>query len=175
MSARYLLEKVSNTRLRSAMLNSRDSESNSPLHSACFKNHVSVVRLLIEYGADLCWRNMNDESPLQVSCQYSSLEIVKLIFEAAAAASGDETGSELDWQMIESAIKRDDAPLMIYLVGKDLSGLGRVEKDGGFRKMRLVDIFDEALKNKSNINLHIFLFTFKVFQIFVLIQYFLLV
>ena len=140
---------MSKDRLKSVMLNARDSDSNSPLHSACKNNHANVVRMLIEFGADLSWRNMSNQSPFHVSCEYASPEIVEAIFTASPA------DTFLDWRMIESAIKRDDAKLIGYLTTKDLSRLERTDKDGGVRKLGLEDMFDEALRLKSIVTFYI--------------------
>ena len=98
--------------------------------------------MLIEFGADLSWRNMNGQTPFHVSCEYASLEIVEAIFTASPE-------TYLDWRMIKSAIKRDDARLIGYLTSKDLSHLERTDKDDGVRKLGLEDMFDEALRLKS--------------------------
>lgn len=127
-----------NDRLVSLLLNSRDSNCNSPLHLACIHNHIEVVRTLIEFGADLTLTNMGGQSAFHVCCEHSNLEILKFLFDA----SWNQVS--VDWQMIEFAIKKDDGQMIAYLVSKDLRGLTRKGK-----QLKKEDIFDEAFRIKS--------------------------
>ena len=41
------------------LINARDSDASTPLHCAAWKGHVEVVKLLLEYGADIQAINEN--------------------------------------------------------------------------------------------------------------------
>jgi ankyrin repeat protein len=54
-------------------------DGNTPLHLATLHGHSSIVKCLIEYGADLNATNRENLKPFELSCRHNYFEISKLI------------------------------------------------------------------------------------------------
>lgn len=67
-----------------------DNDSNSPLHLAVLNGHSSIVKSLIEYGADVNVKNEEDISPLDYSCRKGYFEISKNIIASQEEPSNAE-------------------------------------------------------------------------------------
>ena len=70
-------------------INYVNPSSRTPLYVAAWKGHVSVVRLLLEHGADInrSMHNMSWNSgatPLSMAAAYGRAEVVQLLAEAGA-------------------------------------------------------------------------------------------
>merc|ERR1719352_77037 len=63
-----------------------NSEGETPLHLAAAKADVSIVRLLVELGAELNISNGNGESPLMLVCRRGSSETARYLVEKRADA-----------------------------------------------------------------------------------------
>uniref|UniRef100_A0A8C4RKI2 Ankyrin repeat and SOCS box protein 11 n=1 Tax=Erpetoichthys calabaricus TaxID=27687 RepID=A0A8C4RKI2_ERPCA len=57
----------------------------TPLHAAARKSSVKVVDLLIDYGADVKWRNTEGKRPIDLAAPNSSVEKALLLREGPAA------------------------------------------------------------------------------------------
>ncbi len=55
----------------------------TPLHVACEKGHASVVRLLLERGADVNARDGKGRTALVLAGQQGHKDVVRLLVEAA--------------------------------------------------------------------------------------------
>ncbi len=70
-----------------------DNSSNSPLHLAVLNGHSTIVKSLIEFGADVTVKNEEDLSPLDYSCRKGYFEISKNIIASQAVADEESDGS----------------------------------------------------------------------------------
>ena len=68
-------------------MNSKDSESSTPLHLATSENHSEVTELLLERGADVNSINDSLGTLLHVAAEKGCLEVTKQLLEKGANIS----------------------------------------------------------------------------------------
>jgi len=56
----------------------------TPLHIACRRGHEALIKLLLEYNADVDYKNDKGETPLHVSCSRGIADEVELLLQAGA-------------------------------------------------------------------------------------------
>ena len=61
------------------LINEQDHHGDTPLHEACLRGNLTIVKELLNHGADMFARNTDDEVPLHAACQEGYVEIVKEI------------------------------------------------------------------------------------------------
>ena len=57
----------------------QDNHHDTPLHEACNRGNLAIVKELLNYGADVDIQNDDDEIPLHTACKEGFVEIVKEI------------------------------------------------------------------------------------------------
>jgi len=62
-----------------ATVNKTDENGNSPIHNACQGGHLSIVRFLVNHGADTALKNGYGSSPMQTAIFGDHLEIVQFL------------------------------------------------------------------------------------------------
>ena len=72
-----LLARGANIGFRSSFL----QRGRTPLHIACEKGHVDLVRLLLDHGADAKCMDRDGYSPLQLACWCGYDNVVQLMFD----------------------------------------------------------------------------------------------
>ncbi|CAF0976346.1 unnamed protein product [Didymodactylos carnosus] len=88
----YLLEKII-TKERHSLLEVVDDELKTALHIAADVGQVEIVKLLIEYGANIEARDMNDSTPLHGACSRNQYRCAKLLIKNYAPLDDiDEKG-----------------------------------------------------------------------------------
>jgi len=60
----------------------------APIHAAVDNGHVEIVRLLIDYGADLQRESTYEETPLEIAMDKENDEITAMLLEAGAPLLG---------------------------------------------------------------------------------------
>ncbi|XP_018328199.1 ankyrin repeat domain-containing protein 49-like [Agrilus planipennis] len=77
------------------LVNVADKDGYTPLHRACYNNHVEVVEFLLENGADISAKTLMLWQPLHSACQWNHKEcVLRLIQHGAdvnAASEGGQT------------------------------------------------------------------------------------
>ena len=59
---------------------SRDNNGGTPLHVACHKGHVDIVRYVVsEQGCSTVCQNKNGDTPLHVACYKGHVDIVRYL------------------------------------------------------------------------------------------------
>ena len=53
----------------------------TPLHLACRKNSLDIVKYLVELGANIEEKNIQGITPLHLACKYNALDTVKFFME----------------------------------------------------------------------------------------------
>jgi ankyrin repeat protein len=60
-------------------VNIRNNALQTPLHAACEENHLPIVQLLVQLGANLNVYDENNASPLVIACTYCHNDIVRFL------------------------------------------------------------------------------------------------
>ncbi|KAJ3098106.1 hypothetical protein HDU96_000146 [Phlyctochytrium bullatum] len=84
---------------KSADVESRNQQKNTPLHIAAGKGHLPVAQLLIESGADIEARGFEERTPLHAVAVEGQLEVAKFLIDKGAD--------------IKSSDKHKDSPLIL--------------------------------------------------------------
>ncbi|KAA0709469.1 Ankyrin repeat and SOCS box protein 5 [Triplophysa tibetana] len=88
----------------------RGTNMETPLHAAAQKDCVSIVKLLLEYGADINARNMEYKRPVEVAPPGSFTEGFLLIYEATPRSL-----NQLSRQQIRESLGRSRLHLIPHL------------------------------------------------------------
>lgn len=72
---------LNNAQVRESCLNSCNMEGNTPLHWAALNSHASLVRLLLENGADINVKNFADRSPFDEAVVHEKFEITAVMID----------------------------------------------------------------------------------------------
>ena len=72
---------LKNSQVREICLNSCNTEGNTPLHWAALNSHASLVRLLLEHGADINIKNFADRSPFDEAVAHEKFEITAVMID----------------------------------------------------------------------------------------------
>ena len=98
----------------------------TPLHAAIYDNHLDMVHLLLEGGADPEARNSEDQTGLFMASSRGHADAVRLLIDGGAdlnAKSRDwtEYGIEVEWTPLHAAIykERQDIVLLLLERGSD--------------------------------------------------------
>ena len=67
--------------IREKCLNSTNTDGNTPLHWAAFNSQVTLVRLLLEHGADLNIKNSVDRTAFDEAMARESLDVIATMIE----------------------------------------------------------------------------------------------
>ena len=59
-------------------------EARTPLHKAVIREHIDIMRLLVENGAEVNARDEYGETPLHQTAERGYIEVVRLLVENGA-------------------------------------------------------------------------------------------
>ena len=72
-------------------------EGRTPLHVACGLAQESVVRMLLEHGADAQAVDAFDATPMHVAVEVRSVEIVSLLLDAKVSLDAKDKNVRAEW------------------------------------------------------------------------------
>ena len=81
------------SQVREISLNLVNTEGNTPLHWAALNSHVSLVRLLLENGADFNVKNYADRTPFDEAVVNEKFEVTATIIEFLEKSQEQKEGS----------------------------------------------------------------------------------
>jgi ankyrin repeat protein len=101
-----------NDNISNTNINEQNEEGWTPLHIACWKGQVDLVRELLLHGANVNIKNNLGCIPLHYACVAGHLEIVKLLITNSDLTIRDEYGNypydvastQEIWDLFESII-----------------------------------------------------------------------
>lgn len=86
---------------RGADVTAKDENGDTPLHLACFKNHVETTELLLNEGASIKKRNTDGITPLQKVVDGNAMDVMRMILKDVGLVDW-HTGGKVDisrrWQ-----------------------------------------------------------------------------
>ena len=84
-TARYLLDQKAN-------VNAKNNDGITPLMCAVLANNIELVKLLVEYGAEINIANNKDETIISMACcKVKNKQIIEYLFDQGAEMSIDDT------------------------------------------------------------------------------------
>lgn len=85
---------------------------------ACSNGHCEIVKMLIEYGADVNKQNTKGDAPIRISVRDSNSEITKILLEAGAK---DERSDQYI-SLMSRAVDNNDLETVIILLDHGIYG-----------------------------------------------------
>ena len=64
-----------------SIVNAQDKQKDTPLHEACIRGNLSIVKELLKHGADVNAQNDDGKNPLQTACKGGYVEVVQAILD----------------------------------------------------------------------------------------------
>ena len=116
-----------------SIVNAQDWQKDTPLHEACIRGNLFIVKELLKHGADVNAQNDDGKNPLQIACKGGYAEVVKAILDyncegAKELAEAPVEGS-LNTAMHLAVENRDIAmveALLAYEVNPSMSNYDKV-------------------------------------------------
>lgn len=70
----------------------RDKDGYTPLHRACYNDHLDAVNLLLSYGASVSAKTLNGWEPLHSACHWNHPSCVARLLAAGADVNAHSNG-----------------------------------------------------------------------------------
>lgn len=89
--------------LTNEQLHFYDNHENSPMHFAAQKNHLEIIRILLQRGAQIDARNRKRETPFHWACAFADIDLIEFMIKHGAGINAveDEGGTPLSWACYE--------------------------------------------------------------------------
>jgi ankyrin repeat protein len=106
-TVKYLLD-------ANATLNWRSIASkNSPLHEAVINNNISMITLLLQYGANSSKMNINNQTPIELACHLGHWDCAKQLMNGKQFTFVNRRGSS---KALIQAVRASQYQLVSYLI-----------------------------------------------------------
>ncbi len=80
-------------------LNNQDVRGETALHNAVARDHIDIVKILVDAGADLNIQDEDGNTPLHIAIKYYYTEIVKILVDAGADINAQNNVKETPLQL----------------------------------------------------------------------------
>ncbi|KAK9875574.1 hypothetical protein WA026_009377 [Henosepilachna vigintioctopunctata] len=77
-----------------ALIQAKDKDGYTPLHRACYGNHVNVVQYLLERGADINAKTDVHWGPLHSCCHWNNKECGAVLIQWGADVNAESEGGD---------------------------------------------------------------------------------
>ncbi|XP_044269868.1 ankyrin repeat domain-containing protein 49-like [Tribolium madens] len=81
-------------KLDPTLVSSTDKEGYTPLHRACYGNHVEVVKYLLQNGADIAAKTEVQWQPLHSCCHWNNIECAQILLAEGADVNALSEGGQ---------------------------------------------------------------------------------
>ena len=110
----------------------KDDHGDTPLHEACFRGDVEIVKELLTHGADPDAENNDGVNPLATACMGNYVEVVKAILDYNRERATEVVGKRVRRSrstVMHHAVENGDVEMVKVLLGyKEFSSMqGDVE------------------------------------------------
>ena len=96
----------------------------TPLHMACYGHNPELVRLLINFGADVNSENIQGRAPIHFACSYGTAEVLRIFIENGCDVNHTDKDKKTPLML---SCKRGDPALVKALLEKKECELGKVD------------------------------------------------
>ena len=94
------------------IVNMKDNHGDTPLHEACARGDVGIVKVLLKHGADPDVKNNDGINPLEIACMANHVKVVQAIKDY------NHESEELN----SARVRRSNNNVMCFAVVKGLCG-----------------------------------------------------
>jgi hypothetical protein len=94
-----------------ANVNTKDKDSETPLHNAAVKGRTGVARVLLDAGADVNARDEDGLTPLHTAAVWGHVELARMLIAAGADVNARDRTNETPLHLVAS---RRVPPLSVY-------------------------------------------------------------
>jgi ankyrin repeat protein len=148
----HISEKIEDNNLQSRCINTKNNAGLAPVIVACERNNVEIVKILVEYGADVNTCDAKGRSTIAVASFCGCREVVEYLLSNPTTVSlinkTDETGCTPLWL----AARTGDLTMVKMLIDagadatmKNNEGLSPSEAAEKFKKEKVVQYFAEKV------------------------------
>ncbi|XP_076660489.1 ankyrin repeat domain-containing protein 49-like [Halictus rubicundus] len=102
------------------LLESTDDDGYTPLHRACYGNHVQVVEYLLQAGAKIDSKTMDDWQPLHLACCWNNVECAMVLIANGADINAKSKGDQTPLHLV-SASSHNSCSLQLLLLHPDIN------------------------------------------------------
>ncbi|XP_053980875.1 ankyrin repeat domain-containing protein 49-like [Hylaeus anthracinus] len=100
------------------LLQCMDKDGYTPLHRACYGNHIEVVEYLLRAGAKIDAKTMDEWQPLHSACCWNNVESAALLIANGANINAKSKGDQTPLHLV-SASSHNSPALQLLLLHPD--------------------------------------------------------
>ncbi|XP_065172795.1 ankyrin repeat domain-containing protein 49-like, partial [Atheta coriaria] len=97
------------------LVNTKDKDGYSPLHRACYSNHIDIVDYLLLHGADISSKTEMQWQPLHSCCQWNHKEIASRLLQMGADVNAVSSGKQTPLHIAASHGKSYDMVQLLLI------------------------------------------------------------
>lgn len=113
------LEKIKKLSIKNpCLLECTDKDGYTPLHRACYGNHVNVVEYLLRAGAKIDVKTMDEWQPLHSACCWNNVESAAVLIANGANINAKSKGNQTPLHLV-SASSHNSPALQLLLLHSD--------------------------------------------------------
>ncbi|XP_015591599.1 ankyrin repeat domain-containing protein 49 [Cephus cinctus] len=101
-----------------ALLHCVDKDGYTPLHRACYGNHVDMVELLLQNGANIDAQTMDGWQPLHSACCWNNVNCAMILIANGADVNAKTKGNQTPLHLV-SASSHNSPALQLLLLHPD--------------------------------------------------------
>ncbi|KOC69031.1 Ankyrin repeat domain-containing protein 49 [Habropoda laboriosa] len=101
------------------LLESTDKDGYTPLHRACYGNHVEIVEYLLQSGAQIDAKTNDEWQPLHSACCWNNVECAAVLIANGADINARSKGDQTPLHLV-SASSHNSSALQLLLLHPDI-------------------------------------------------------